>query len=75
MGPSNSDIAMEVAHATCKVPLPVISMAATAPQLSNKESYPTFLRTVPSDEKQMNVSVNAVIYVELTTSKRKRKET
>ncbi|GFR89755.1 metabotropic glutamate receptor 5 [Elysia marginata] len=54
VGASSSDIAMEVATATRAVPLPMISMAATKPELSDKNSYPTFLRTAQSDERQMN---------------------
>lgn len=53
VGTSSSDIAIEVASATRTVPVPVISMAATKPELSDKQSYPTFLRTALSDEHQM----------------------
>lgn len=49
VGPSPSGTAVVVATFAAVFNYPMISYAATTPQLSQKDLYPTFLRTCPSD--------------------------
>lgn len=49
VGPSLSREATIVAAFADTIGIPVISYAATAPDLSNRQAYPAFFRTVPSD--------------------------
>ncbi|XP_076452891.1 uncharacterized protein LOC143288376 [Babylonia areolata] len=45
IGPMQSSVSMSVAEMAPRIPASVISMRTTAPALSNKNKYPTFLRT------------------------------
>ncbi|CAG5126746.1 unnamed protein product, partial [Candidula unifasciata] len=54
IGPSRSSTATRVASLLRDVQVPIISMSATRAELSNTADYPTFFRTVPSDDHQMN---------------------
>ncbi|CAF1431360.1 unnamed protein product [Adineta ricciae] len=49
VGPTLSSEAQQIANFGERIGLPVISYSATDPQLSDRNSYPTFYRTVPSD--------------------------
>ena len=49
VGPSLSREATIIAPFADTIGIPVISYAATAPDLSNRQAYPAFFRTVPSD--------------------------
>ena len=49
VGPSLSREATIIAPFADTIGIPVISYAATAPDLSNRQAYPAFFRTVPAD--------------------------
>jgi len=49
VGPAFSREAQQIANFGNTVGLPVISYSATDPSLSDRNNYPTFYRTVPSD--------------------------
>ena len=49
IGPGLSREAQIIAPFANTIGIPVISPAATAPDLSNRQAYPSFYRTVPSD--------------------------
>ena len=49
VGPTFSREAHVIAPFAAKLGIPVISHAATDPELSDRNAYPTFYRTVPSD--------------------------
>jgi ionotropic glutamate receptor len=49
VGPAFSGEAQQIANFGNTVGLPVISYSATDPSLSDRKHYPTFYRTVPSD--------------------------
>jgi ionotropic glutamate receptor len=49
VGPGYSREAQVIAPFAAKIGIPVISYAATDPELSDRNAYPTFYRTVPSD--------------------------
>ncbi|CAF0786310.1 unnamed protein product [Adineta ricciae] len=50
VGPASSNEAEQIANFGSTIGLPVISYSATDSQLSNRNAYPTFYRTVPSDD-------------------------
>ena len=52
IGPTYSSVSMPVAVVASVREVPQISCCATNPALSNKDSYPFFLRTVPPDALQ-----------------------
>ncbi|XP_072281416.1 taste receptor type 1 member 1-like [Pyxicephalus adspersus] len=58
VGPSSSSFAFVAASILGKFLVPLISYSATNEQLSNKRSYPGFLRTIPSDKLQVEVILN-----------------
>ncbi|KAH9508057.1 hypothetical protein Btru_052726 [Bulinus truncatus] len=58
IGPSRSRTALRVANLLRDINVTMISFAATVAELSNKANYPTFLRSVPSDEDQMTMIAN-----------------
>ena len=49
VGPSISSESHSIARFAVKIGIPVISYGATDPELSDRNSYSTFYRTVPSD--------------------------
>jgi polar amino acid transport system substrate-binding protein len=57
VGPEYSSEALFVAPLASKVGIPVISHSATDPDLSNRNDYPAFRRTVPSD----NIAALAIV--------------
>uniref|UniRef100_A0A4W5QMS6 G-protein coupled receptor family C group 6 member A n=1 Tax=Hucho hucho TaxID=62062 RepID=A0A4W5QMS6_9TELE len=57
IGASSSEISISVARQLNLEPIPQISYASTADILSDKNRFPTFLRTVPSDVYQTQAMV------------------
>lgn len=51
-----------------KINIPIISYAATDPELSDRNAYPTFYRTVPSDNSAALAIVQLFLYFNWTTS-------
>ncbi|CAF4904014.1 unnamed protein product, partial [Rotaria magnacalcarata] len=49
VGPEYSSEAPIIAGIGARIGIPVISQSATDPTLSNRNAYPAFYRTVPSD--------------------------
>ena len=49
VGPRTSREALTVAGFAERIGIPVVSSTATNPDLSSRQAYPTFYRTVPSD--------------------------
>ena len=49
VGPAFSRESLFIAPFAAKIGIPVISYAATDPDLSDRNTYPAFYRTVPSD--------------------------
>ena len=49
IGPAYSSVSMPIATVAAVRQIPQVSCCATSPALSNKDSYPFFLRTVPPD--------------------------
>ncbi|XP_068098254.1 taste receptor type 1 member 1 [Hyperolius riggenbachi] len=58
IGPSSSSFAFVTASVMGKFLIPQISYSATHELLSNKQIYPSFLRTIPSDKLQVEVIIN-----------------
>ena len=52
IGPAFSSVSMPIATVAAVRQIPQVSCCATSPALSNKDSYPFFLRTVPPDSIQ-----------------------
>ena len=59
VGPSRSTLSIEVAKLLRLFKVPQVSYASTSPELSNKNKYTYFARTVPSDSLQ----ARAIIHV------------
>ncbi|KAJ8321080.1 hypothetical protein KUTeg_002667 [Tegillarca granosa] len=57
IGPAHSKVSIQVASFLRLFKLPQISYASTSPELSNRDRFSFFKRTVPSDEYQARVVV------------------
>ena len=73
VGAASSDVSKEVAEMLAPMRVTQVSYASSAPDLSDKGKYPTFLRTVPSDTEQAHVLVDFLLrykwtYVKLVYS-------
>ncbi|XP_046688347.1 metabotropic glutamate receptor 8-like [Homalodisca vitripennis] len=54
IGEQSSAVTMQIATMLRLFGTPIVSYLATSPALSNKDKFPTFFRTVPSDINQAN---------------------
>ena len=73
VGAASSDVSKEIAEMLASMGVAQVSYASTAPDLSDKTKYPTFMRTVPSDVDQAHVLVDLLVrykwtYVKLVYS-------
>ena len=73
VGAASSDVSKEIAEMLAPMGVTQVSYASSAPDLSDKEKYPTFLRTVPSDTEQAHVLIDFLLrykwtYVKLVYS-------
>ena len=50
VGPSIPNDAYDIARFARRIGIPVVSYSATDPDLSDRHTYPTFYRTIPSDK-------------------------
>ncbi|XP_067863050.1 taste receptor type 1 member 1-like [Heptranchias perlo] len=57
IGPTKSDAAIVTANILNLFCIPQISYAATSEKLSDKTQYPSFMRTIPSDESQIEAII------------------
>ncbi|XP_013392302.1 metabotropic glutamate receptor 6 [Lingula anatina] len=60
VGAAESSISLQVANLLKLFYIPQISYFSTSPDLSNKERYPYFLRTIPSDASQAEVMIEII---------------
>ena len=73
VGAGSSDVSKEIAEMLAPMGVTQVSYGSSDPNLSDKEKYPTFLRTVPSDTEQAHVLVDLLLrykwtYVKLVYS-------
>ena len=73
VGAGSSDVSKEIAEMLAPMGVTQVSYGSSDPNLSDKEKYPTFLRTVPSDTEQAHVLVDFLLrykwtYVKLVYS-------
>ena len=73
VGTANSDVSKQIAEMLAPMGVTQVSYGSSDPDLSDKEKYPTFLRTVPSDTEQAHVLVDFLLrykwtYVKLVYS-------
>ncbi len=60
VGASSNDVSKELAEILGPMGVTQVSHASTDPELSDREKYPTFLRTVPSDSDQVQVLLDVL---------------
>lgn len=60
VGPSRSTLSIEVAKLLRLFKVPQVSYASTSPELSNKDKYSYFARTVPSDSLQAQAMIHVL---------------
>lgn len=60
VGPSRSTLSIEVAKLLRLFKVPQVSYASTSPELSNKNKYSYFSRTVPSDSLQAQAMIHVL---------------
>ncbi|KAH6932178.1 hypothetical protein HPB50_003489 [Hyalomma asiaticum] len=60
LGAASSVTSIQVANLLRLFKIPQVSFFSTSPELSNKKRFEYFLRTVPSDESQVNAMVDII---------------
>lgn len=66
IGPAGSDLAINVQNLVQLFDIPQVAYSATSTDLSNKKTYKTFLRVVPSDFLQVKAMTDLVVKMNWT---------
>ena len=66
LGALSSPVSLVIGDVSTYLKLPMISYAASSPELDNRDRYPYFLRTVPSDNLQVKGIIKLIKHLNIT---------